>query len=197
MGKSSTSFKKGHVSYSYKDEIGKKYGKLTIIERAENSKYSTARFLCKCDCGNEKIICASSMRLGKSKSCGCPSRLKPRSGNIIYTKMMGTTRWQARKNKIPFTLTLEDVKTIVHKDCTYCGRSPYLKRRAYHKSSKTKGIDTDESLLINGIDKVIPKLGYVLENCVPCCKYCNRAKSDLSVEEFKELISKIYEHYVK
>jgi hypothetical protein len=49
--------------------------------------------------------------------------------------------------------------------------------------------------LSNGIDRVVPDKGYVYDNCVPCCKYCNRAKSDLTTEQFKNLIIKIYNNY--
>ena len=33
---------------SLKDEVGNKYGYLTVIERAENDKEGRARWLCKC-----------------------------------------------------------------------------------------------------------------------------------------------------
>ena len=38
----------------------------------------------------------------------------------------------------------------------------------------------------NGIDRVDNKIGYTLKNCVTCCKYCNNAKKDNDVDEFKE-----------
>ena len=57
---------------------------------------------------------------------------------------------------------------------------------------KNQGIESDENLRVNGIDKIIPNLGYIQNNIVSCCTYCNRAKSDLSVDQFKQLIIKIY-----
>lgn len=59
------------------DLTGERYGNLSVISRAERRKsYSkktgTAWFwLCLCDCGNTKKIIASSLRSGKTKSCGC------------------------------------------------------------------------------------------------------------------------------
>lgn len=38
------------------DLTGKRFGKLTVIKFAENDKYSRPKWLCKCDCGNEKVI---------------------------------------------------------------------------------------------------------------------------------------------
>ena len=35
------------------DLTGMKFGRLTVIERAENAKNGNLRWLCKCECGNE------------------------------------------------------------------------------------------------------------------------------------------------
>lgn len=53
------------------DLIGQRFGKLTVVARAENDKYGKARWVCKCDCGGTTISCGSSLRGGLSKSCGC------------------------------------------------------------------------------------------------------------------------------
>jgi hypothetical protein len=54
----------------FKDETGKRYGLLYVVKRVKN-KGSAASFLCKCDCGNEKIVTGNSLRRGCTKSCGC------------------------------------------------------------------------------------------------------------------------------
>ncbi len=52
--------------------IGNKYGKLTVLEELEErDKYNQRQYLCKCDCGNEKIVRLDSLINGKTKSCGC------------------------------------------------------------------------------------------------------------------------------
>lgn len=48
-----------------------KYGKLTIIKRVNNTKAGKAKYLCKCDCGNECEVTGSDLRSGKQISCGC------------------------------------------------------------------------------------------------------------------------------
>lgn len=53
------------------DEAGNRYNRWTIIKRVENNYKGDAMYLAKCDCGTEKIIRGSSVRLGESKSCGC------------------------------------------------------------------------------------------------------------------------------
>lgn len=50
--------------------IGRKYGNLTIVEYSHNVKRNKV-YKCKCDCGNEKSIYLSSLKGGRTKSCGC------------------------------------------------------------------------------------------------------------------------------
>lgn len=55
------------------DEIGKRYGKWTVIERGANLG-RRARWLCECDCGTRELVLASNLRNGTSKSCGCQNK---------------------------------------------------------------------------------------------------------------------------
>lgn len=50
--------------------VGKKYHRLTAIQRV---KVDAEQYwwLCKCDCGKEKLVRSSCLRGGKTKSCGC------------------------------------------------------------------------------------------------------------------------------
>jgi hypothetical protein len=55
------------------DMIGKKFGKLQVIEISKNKfNKSGFRYHCLCFCGNiRKDILGSELRRGKTKSCGC------------------------------------------------------------------------------------------------------------------------------
>ena len=52
------------------DLTGQKFGRLTVIKRAEN-KGGKVYWLCKCECGNEKVIRGTSLKSGATMSCGC------------------------------------------------------------------------------------------------------------------------------
>jgi len=57
-----------------KDLTGQRFGKLTVLQKAIRPKYlknRNAYWLCKCDCGKEKIINGISLTSGSTKSCGC------------------------------------------------------------------------------------------------------------------------------
>ena len=57
------------------DLTGRKFGKLTVLEQAEDYVISSgghyAKWKCKCDCGNVFITRQYSITSGKTKSCGC------------------------------------------------------------------------------------------------------------------------------
>lgn len=55
------------------DLTNKRFGQLTVIKRVpkpEHLKSNGAYWLCKCDCGKEKIIMAKSLKQGHTTSCG-------------------------------------------------------------------------------------------------------------------------------
>ena len=55
-----------------KDLTGMRFGRLTVIERAENDKRNHAMWICQCDCGNiTRPIRSSHLRDGSIQSCGC------------------------------------------------------------------------------------------------------------------------------
>lgn len=53
------------------DLTGKKFGRLTVIKRMPNNKFGIVYWLCECECGGQTIARGSSLRDGKTRSCGC------------------------------------------------------------------------------------------------------------------------------
>ncbi|MEK7111843.1 MAG: hypothetical protein AAB875_00800 [Patescibacteria group bacterium] len=53
--------------------IGQKFEKLLVIKETGVNKWGNCLFLCKCDCGNQKIIPSANLRDNRTKSCGCMS----------------------------------------------------------------------------------------------------------------------------
>lgn len=55
--------------------IGKRFERLIPIKRGPEKYFQSGRhrdtWLCKCDCGNEKIILGPDLRRGSTVSCGC------------------------------------------------------------------------------------------------------------------------------
>lgn len=55
----------------YEDLTGKRYGRLTVIERAENDKDYNVVWKCQCDCGQITYVRTNSLNCNKATSCGC------------------------------------------------------------------------------------------------------------------------------
>lgn len=58
------------------NERGNKYNFLTVVDRAQNDSSGRAQWLCQCDCGEMVIVKGSSLRNGKTKSCGCYQKIR-------------------------------------------------------------------------------------------------------------------------
>lgn len=56
--------------------IGKKYGRLTVLEYAGRDKHNSILVKVRCDCGTEKIVNYGNLRRGHMISCGCYQREK-------------------------------------------------------------------------------------------------------------------------
>lgn len=49
---------------------GQRFGRLTVIKYAGSENYKSL-WLCKCDCGKEKIVKGQDLKRGATRSCGC------------------------------------------------------------------------------------------------------------------------------
>lgn len=56
------------------DLTGERFGRWTVIESAGRDKNRRRRWLCKCDCGTERVIPEGRLKSGDSRSCGCLQR---------------------------------------------------------------------------------------------------------------------------
>mgnify|MGYP000827348165 FL=1 len=75
----------------HNDPTGKRFGRLTVVKRVENSSRGKSQFLCKCDCGREKIIPRNAFMSGGVKSCGCllseKSKIRATKHGLRFTRL--------------------------------------------------------------------------------------------------------------
>lgn len=82
--------------------MGKRFGRLVVIEEAERHISGHARWICKCDCGNTTTpIIGDDLRSGKTRSCGCLH--KEQLSDVRKKHGLKRTRlysiWQNMKNR--------------------------------------------------------------------------------------------------
>jgi len=74
------------------DIAGQTFNRLTVVSRADNSANGSAMWLCKCECGNTKVVLGSNLRLGHTRSCGC---LAKESKSMLSHGMFGTREYSS------------------------------------------------------------------------------------------------------
>lgn len=62
------------MNNKFVDLTGQKFGRLTVLSRYEENNRRYAQWLCKCDCGNTKIVRTDLLKSGGVRSCGCIAR---------------------------------------------------------------------------------------------------------------------------
>lgn len=172
---------------SEKHKSGTKFNKLEVIKYIRTDKCRRRWYLCKCDCGSQKEVRANHLNSGQIKSCGCSKlvanskRKKPDYFNSKNAIMINYKR-QAKAREIDFLLSREDFFDFLCLNCHYCNSLPS---------------NTYYGFLYSGIDRVDSKNGYTKDNCVPCCKVCNLAKSNMGVVDFLKWISRVYKFSIE
>ena len=72
-----------------KDITGVKFGRLTVIQPTDERRGRNICWLCKCDCGNEKVVQGHSLTAGFTKSCGCLKTESAKKTNAARRKHFG------------------------------------------------------------------------------------------------------------
>lgn len=170
-----------------------KFGRWLVLEKLDKIFY-----LCECSCGHKRKVRKTNLLNGSSNSCGCLAReIKIQMNTDRKNSVSKETRQikylysqyksHAKYNKREFTLDLAIFRSLVFSNCHYCGNKP---------SNLVKNSIYGGPFFYNGIDRKDTLGHYTLENSLPCCIICNRAKNNLSYEEFINWILSLQSKFV-
>ena len=179
------------------DISGQRFGRLVAIKVAGRKSRPNGRtsvlWECRCDCGNIHVTTRTD--LYKAKSCGCShieqarkmgkAKQKP-YGYTARNKLMRKYEAQARYRNLEFILSSEQFSEITKRACYYCNKEP---------SQVIKFRGCNGEYVYNGIDRVDNLKGYTIENCVPCCGTCNKAKMSMTENEFADWVVRVYHNF--
>lgn len=173
-----------------KDATGIRFGRLTAIAYNKDQSLKTGyrEWDFKCDCGKLTTFRLSRAVSGRTKSCGCLSaeitkkRTTKDPGVAALNQIYYTYKYNAKRRNIDFNLSKEEFYKIGSNNCRYCGIEPRM----------VKGTSSVFFIPFNGLDRLDSSKQYETDNCVACCPLCNMMKNDLTVEEFKQHIDRIY-----
>lgn len=200
---------KGNVIGTKIDLTGKIFGKLTVLREAGRDKYGNVLWLCKCECGVEKVINGHSLRSGHTKACGgkgsCHHCYKDGLSNTkeydrkYYKKhkkrykeydkrrqLKDDPKWvfvklkSHNKKGTPIEFTEEEFIEWYSAQPKICHYCDRSIGRTYGKGTVPSGIS---------IDRKDSKRPYSEENCVLCCRKCNLVKNDFwTYKEMKTIL---------
>lgn len=177
---------------------GRRFGRLTVVEFAGTydkaygeKKIGFAKWKCTCDCGRESIVVSGDLTSGSTRSCGCLrkeiSRRGLKYGQAAMRTVIKAYRQGAKKKGLKFELSESECEIIFSQRCHYCGASP--SNRVDPKLNILNG-----EFVYNGIDRKDNAKGYCVENVLPCCFQCNRAKGQMGYEKFIDWIFRCSSH---
>lgn len=95
-----------------------------------------------------------------------------RRRRISVVERANKIKRDAKYRNYIFTIDIETIKIIIIMNCFYCGQ-------------------TRTNSYLNGVDRVRNDIGYLFDNCIPCCKICNLMKHVKSIDNFIKIIKHI------
>lgn len=171
------------------NKLGKKYNLLTVIEFIGTDSVGNARWLCRCDCGKEKIVRGKSLLRDRVKSCGCLNWINGRKNKrwTGYEDISGdfwsTMMNRAKQRGHDFTISIEEAWNQFIKQgrkCLFSGIDLIFTSGKLNKSKQTASLDRIDS-----------SKGYTIDNICWVHKEINKMKLDHSVEHFIELCESV------
>lgn len=147
------------------DLTGQRFGFLVVLKRAENSKDKQTQWLCKCDCGNEKVIAGKHLKNGSIVSCGCYAKEQRRKA---------TTKHGFARTKLNYAYDHMIKRCYSSKDkCfkNYGGRGIKVcdkwlnDSRSFYKWAIENGYDLNAPYMKCTLDRIDVNGDYSPENC--------------------------------
>lgn len=152
-------------------------------------------YLIECKCGNRRYIHLSEWKkllTGTHKShiqAGCRQCLLlntpiEKQKKAAYKNLFNNLKSSCKRINRVCSISLKRAIDLYSSNCYYCNSAP----SNVYKSPNLSALN----LKYSGIDRIDSTKGYTDKNTVACCFNCNRAKSDLSQQDFLNLIKNIY-----
>lgn len=184
------------------DLTGKRFGKLVCVDYIRHPLYIDKdqrwAWECHCDCGNVSYVRTTAFKGDKPQQSCKKCSIETMAAQRVLKDFLSLRNRIYRQYKkgaedrgYLFTLTFEEMESLIYKNCYFCNQSP-----EEHKGESVYKAH-EGTFKRNGIDRLDNTIGYVFSNCVPCCFTCNKMKLDYTKEMFTEKVKQIYEFFIK
>jgi len=138
---------------------GKKFSRLTVLNKAGSSKHKKVLWLCECDCGTQIVTTSGDLNSGNTKSCGCLHKEIDSEAHTTHG-MCGTPEYRS------WAHMKERCANPNNKDfLDYGGRGIGIKKEwlVFESFFADMGLKAHPDLTIERVDN---EKGYSKENCI-------------------------------
>ena len=177
--------------------LGKKFGRLTVIEERPPTPAGHSTWLCLCDCGKEAIRTSTSMKRSQFSSCGCWHRegfdnplfrgVGEISGNwfwhVVYRSACGRKSRYAIERKLEIDIQfIWDLFLKQNRKCALSGIELTFPKNNNNEEKKKSTAS---------LDRIDSKKGYIKDNVQWVHKDVNRMKNIYSQDYFVKMCKAI------
>jgi len=151
-----------------KDLTGMKFGRLTVLCRAEDRVYKDGRkriaWNCRCDCGNTKEVLGENLKSGYTKSCGCLQKEKAAMAQLKHGEADSRLYnvWSAIKRRC-FNSTVPEYHRYGGRGITMCNE--WLDYEVFSNWARANGYRDDAPRGECTIDRIDNNGDYCPDNC--------------------------------
>jgi hypothetical protein len=170
---------------------GQKFGRLTTIS------YKKGRWFCLCECGDHTEVKTENLTSQNTRSCGCLNReiASQKSDKLIagrrkYEPKIASARrrWQSYLYSDSQCVSFDEFMIISQQNCVYCGIGPSTNFNCGNANNSSIKKKAEGEFIYNGMDRIDSSRHHTIDNVVPCCYDCNRAKNNRTVKNFLEWV---------
>lgn len=165
------------------DIIGKKFGKLTVLEKIDSQIY-----ICECECGITREFKKKRLLDKRNTSCGCfMNRRGHENGSWtgyegITGRFWASIKCGAENRGVDLKLSIQDAWGIYiqqDKKCALSNQDIIMPDKQYSKGEAVHGLAS--------LDRIDSSKMYTKENCQWIMREINYMKMDIEQERFIEL----------
>lgn len=141
---------------------------------------------CKSECSWDQLARCKKTKCGVINWCkACNTGYALAKRNVDWFKYkISSTRSEARKKNVPFTLTQTFLEGLWERQNGKCVLTGIEMTQEIGKGARNKA----------SLDQIIPGLGYTEDNVQLLTDWANRAKLDMTIQEFKMYVTKASQH---
>lgn len=181
------------TDHRFTNRTGSRIGEWTVVELA-GTRGKDLIWLCRCSCGNSKLVPASSLSTG-SATCGYKVHKKGGSKSVLYKgegalakEVYNVYKYSARARDLPFEVSISYLWTLFVEQeckCAFTGVDIGFPER----------FRTQKKLRTASLDRVNSVLGYVEGNVQWVHRDINKYKSNIPNDKFLAVCEEVARHH--